>query len=230
MYYTLAVIVFVAAFFYFVGLGLLTSGRFRRSKIADAFFIGMFIFAFAVPLFALYILDIHKIPVQLYFTLTFAGGVVGVFARVALNRLSRPTNAAKRRPRIDEAEIRRNKDKYIADLKNEDPGIRDKAITNLAVLRDTDTALLLFAYIEDENADPGVSNDASEALTAILREPDRVPQLIACLEDEEPAARLRVTEVLAWVTGQDFGEDEEKWNAWWEQNKPTEKTEKKKRP
>jgi hypothetical protein len=69
------------------------------------------------------------------------------------------------------------------------------------------------------NPDPDLR---AEALTnlAILDYIQAVPVLIQALRDDHPAVRLRATEALAWVTGKDFGESEEKWQEWWAQNKP----------
>jgi hypothetical protein len=73
------------------------------------------------------------------------------------------------------------------------------------------------------------SQDAAiraEAMTylAMLKDLDSVTLLIPGLRDEDRMVRLRATEALAWVTGQDFGEDEGKWNEWWARNKPVQQS------
>jgi hypothetical protein len=66
----------------------------------------------------------------------------------------------------------------------------------------------------------------AEAMTnlAILEDPDSVALLIPGLRDDDRTVRLRASEALAWVTGQDFGEDEEKWNEWWADHNPAQRS------
>jgi hypothetical protein len=66
------------------------------------------------------------------------------------------------------------------------------------------------------------ANIRAEAMTniAMLKDLNFVILLIPGLRDKDRMVRLRATEALACVTGQDFGEDEEKWNEWWARNKP----------
>jgi hypothetical protein len=63
----------------------------------------------------------------------------------------------------------------------------------------------------------------AEAMTklAILKDLTTVAILLTGLRDPDRMVRLRASEALAWVTGQDFGEDEKKWVKWWSHNKPT---------
>ncbi len=70
------------------------------------------------------------------------------------------------------------------------------------------------------------ANIRAEAMTniAMLKDLDFVILLIPGLRDKDRMVRLRATEALAWVTGQDFGEDEEKWNEWWARNKPAQQS------
>ena len=71
--------------------------------------------------------------------------------------------------------------------------------------------------------DAGIRAEAMTNLT-MLKDPNSVALLIPGLRDKDPMVRLRATEALAWVTGQDFGEDEEKWNEWWAQYKPVQQS------
>ncbi len=73
----------------------------------------------------------------------------------------------------------------------------------------------IIADLQSENPDI-----RAEAMTnlAILKDLDSVDLLIQGLRDKDRMVRLRATESLSWITGQDFGEDEEKWNEWWARN------------
>lgn len=75
----------------------------------------------------------------------------------------------------------------------------------------------IIANLQSQDADT-----RAEAITnlAILKDLDSVALLIPRLRDEDRMVRLRATEALAWITGQDFGEDEGKWNEWFARNKP----------
>lgn len=55
-----------------------------------------------------------------------------------------------------------------------------------------------------------------EAITALAARKEKVaiPALIDMLEDTDVSVRLRATEALAWITGEDFGEDKQAWISW----------------
>jgi HEAT repeat protein len=46
-----------------------------------------------------------------------------------------------------------------------------------------------------------------------------VNRFIKALRDEDDDVREYATEALGKITGEDFGEDHEKWLKWWQQNK-----------
>ncbi len=80
-----------------------------------------------------------------------------------------------------------------------------------------------------------------EALCGLLRDPDpdvralavrtlgtvgdraAVPHLVGVLCHEEPEARQAAAEALWQITGEDFGQDVERWRKWWEANRDAEK-------
>ena len=65
-----------------------------------------------------------------------------------------------------------------------------------------------------------VRRDAAWALGQIGPEPkEAVPALIKTLEDEVPFVRDGAAWALKAITGQDFGEDPDRWQQWWEQQK-----------
>lgn len=52
-----------------------------------------------------------------------------------------------------------------------------------------------------------------------IGDPRAIEPLIATIKDEESSVRLIAVQVLGVITGQDFGEDQDKWRKWWDENK-----------
>lgn len=64
---------------------------------------------------------------------------------------------------------------------------------------------------------PVLSQRAARVLIA-LGDPRAVEPLIGVLGDENPEVRRRAAEVLRSITGQDFGQDQGRWQAWYQQS------------
>jgi hypothetical protein len=77
--------------------------------------------------------------------------------------------------------------------------------------------LALAQALEDENED--VRQAAAKALEAIGPEAvEAIPALIQALGDDSSTVRGDAAEALMAITGQDFGEDAERWRQWWEEH------------
>jgi hypothetical protein len=61
----------------------------------------------------------------------------------------------------------------------------------------------------------------AEAITGLATKKDLsvVPTLIEMLDDVDKNVRLRATEGLSWLRGEDFGENKVEWEVWWRKNK-----------
>lgn len=95
---------------------------------------------------------------------------------------------------------------------DEDAVMRLAAAIALTELGVDDCYLLLAEFLDD--SDPRVRAEAVE-LIAGQREVQAVPLLIARLDEEHGALRLRIARVLRLLTGQDFGYSGGRWGAWW---------------
>ncbi|MFB0566676.1 MAG: HEAT repeat domain-containing protein [Candidatus Aminicenantaceae bacterium] len=74
----------------------------------------------------------------------------------------------------------------------------------------------LLSALKDGNWE--VSYYATKALGE-LGDPRAVEPLITALKDEESSIRRDAADSLKNITGEDFGEDQEKWQKWWKENK-----------
>jgi HEAT repeat protein len=74
----------------------------------------------------------------------------------------------------------------------------------------------LIAALRDKNAN--VREEVAGALRR-TKDPRAIEPLIASLKDEDSDVRHNAARALKKVTGQDFGQDPEKWQEWWEENK-----------
>ena len=66
--------------------------------------------------------------------------------------------------------------------------------------------------------DSNVREKAAEALGEV-KDPKSVEPLIAILKDKEETIREVAAKALEKITGKDFGQDYDKWQKWWVQNK-----------
>lgn len=137
----------------------------------------------------------------------------------------------------------------ISNLRNSDAGVRTDSASMLgsmgrpeywkdvvSVLADQETSVRTAAA--QALTQLGVPESADEIAMAIGRERDRWPRiqlaaaairvkavkavepLISWLSDSEEETRKVAVGALQGITGETYGSDREKWNAWWEKNRP----------
>jgi len=100
--------------------------------------------------------------------------------------------------------------------KDEDWYVRYVAAKALGKIKDPQTVELLISALK--NKDVGVRWGAAYALGEI-KDPRTVKPLISALKDEDWNVREEAAKALKKITGQDFGEDQKRWQSWWEENK-----------
>jgi len=136
---------------------------------------------------------------------------------------------------------------FISDLKSKSLGIREAAVYALGELKDPRAVEPLIEALKDK--DSGVRRSVAEALGKLkdpravepligalkdedwygresvaealgeLGDPRAVEPLIKALKDKDLTVRHYAAEALRKITGQHFGENAEKWQKWWEENK-----------
>lgn len=74
---------------------------------------------------------------------------------------------------------------------------------------------LIFAL---KHKDLGVRIAAAEALSD-KKNPKAIPPLINGLKENEEVVREAFVKSLQEITGEDFGQDHDKWEKWWNKNK-----------
>jgi len=106
----------------------------------------------------------------------------------------------------------------IALLEHGDGEIRSSAADALGMIgpEAKDAIPALINLLEDE--DEFVRLSTTVALGDIGAQ-EAVPALINALKDEDFMVRNFAAESLTKITGEDFGEDQSKWQQWWEENK-----------
>lgn len=103
----------------------------------------------------------------------------------------------------------------IQALEDESVQVRKAAVGALGGIGPEEGVVLaLTQALEDEHAD--VRWAAIKALERIGPEEGAVPALIQALGDEERQVRKAAAGALETITGQDFGEDADRWQEWWE--------------
>ena len=107
--------------------------------------------------------------------------------------------------------------KVAAHLKDEDAAARSAAARALGELNDPETADELAAQMAAEE-DPDV-REVMAAAAETLKVRPAVETLIAWLGDETDRVKKAAEKALRAITKQNFGQDAEKWSAWWEENK-----------
>jgi|GEM_PF-2067159 len=116
-------------------------------------------------------------------------------------------------------------DSLVAWSKSGNPSIRRCAIFALVNNPDPRALDALVAAVSDPQTDFSREGGAStwselriQAAQSLgkLKDKRAVPPLIAALGSTAPACQSAFAEALKEITGQDFGQDAEKWLEWWE--------------
>jgi HEAT repeat protein len=107
-------------------------------------------------------------------------------------------------------------ERLIQNLNSEYRDLRMSAVWTLGKVKDPRAFEALINALKHK--DLLVRAKAAEALGEI-KNPKAVESLIAILTDEEETVREFAAKALANITGKDLGQDHDKWQKWWEQNK-----------
>jgi len=109
-------------------------------------------------------------------------------------------------------------EELVRGLHSPRPTVRQTAAETLALVPDPRLMARLYPLIEDSKADPATRQAAIWILGRSGRK--RVmPLLLELLENESDALRRAAAESLAEMTGQSYGLDVTRWQAWWERHK-----------
>ncbi len=109
-------------------------------------------------------------------------------------------------------------EELVRGLYSSRPTVRQTAAETLAQLPDPRVLARLTPLIEDSKADPATRQAAVWVLGRSGRK-RVVPMLLGLLENETEVLRRTAAEALAETTGQNYGLDVKRWQAWWQQNK-----------
>jgi HEAT repeat protein len=90
------------------------------------------------------------------------------------------------------------------------------AARTLGEIKDRRAVEPLMALLKDEEED--VRDTAAYAL-GLLGDERGIEPLIGCLQDPHEAVRREAAGALKTITGQDFGQDYDRWKQWWEGQK-----------
>ncbi len=107
-------------------------------------------------------------------------------------------------------------ERLIQNLNSEYRDLRMSAVWTLRKVKDARALEALINALKHK--DLLVRAKAAEALGEI-KNPKAVEPLIAILTDEEETVREFAAKALGDITGKDFGQDYDKWQKWWVQNK-----------
>lgn len=109
-------------------------------------------------------------------------------------------------------------ERLIQNLNSEYRDLRMSAIWTLGRVKDPRAVEALINALRHK--DPLMREKAAEALGE-TKDMKAVEPLIAILKDDEETFRETAAKALEKITGKDFGQDHDKWQKWWEQNKGT---------
>jgi HEAT repeat protein len=109
-------------------------------------------------------------------------------------------------------------ERLIQNLNSEYRDLRMSAIWTLGKVKDPRAAEALINALRHK--DPLMREKAAEALGE-TKDMKAVEPLIAVLKNDEETCREIAAKALEKITGKDFGQDLDKWQKWWEQNKGT---------
>lgn len=101
-------------------------------------------------------------------------------------------------------------------LKDEQPIIRKASAEALGGIKDSRAVVPLVTTLQDKELN--VRKATAWALGEIKDSRASEP-LIRALKDEDWFVRKEVAKALSEITGKDFGDDQRKWQEWWEKNK-----------
>ena len=104
----------------------------------------------------------------------------------------------------------------IAALKDANPDVRRLAANALSELGEENAVEVFIVALKNENSD--VRREAIRALEAI-GDGRAIEPLIAALMDKDEGVRIVSADALRELTGEKLGQDTEKWQEWWEENK-----------
>ncbi len=127
------------------------------------------------------------------------------------------TTTAYRKP-VDKDLLQKEVNKYIGLLDSEDPEEQVHAISELAQLETKAASAVneLIKVLKDEN--PAVRMSAAFALGKI-RQISAITPLINALDDSNSIVRVHAAWALNNITGKDFGQNQQIWRDWWQENK-----------
>lgn len=106
----------------------------------------------------------------------------------------------------------------ISVLKDKDWSVRWEAVEALGKLKDPRAVEPLIFVLKDGDNGLSIHLRAVESLGE-LKDPRAVEPLISALKNENWFVRKVTVEALGKITGQNFGEDQTKWQSWWQENK-----------
>lgn len=109
-------------------------------------------------------------------------------------------------------------DYLISLLKDADLNVRMGAAEALGKTKDRRAFEPLVASLKDRDEDRFVRAVAAGALGK-LKDVRAVELLISALRDEDSPVRFNAAWALEEITGQNFGQNSERWQEWWEKNK-----------
>lgn len=108
----------------------------------------------------------------------------------------------------------------IATLQDPDAGTRASAANSLGCFKAEASAAVPALTSALGDKDWMVREDAAHSLGEIgPAAKSAVPALIQALNDEDELVIYKTSEALKTITGEDFGYDQDAWQAWWENNK-----------
>jgi len=107
-------------------------------------------------------------------------------------------------------------ERLIQNLNSEYRDLRMSAVWTLRKVKDPRALEALITALKHE--DPRVREKAAEALGEI-KDPRAIEPLISVLKEKEETNREIAAKALGGITGKDFGQDHNKWQKWWLQNK-----------
>lgn len=103
-----------------------------------------------------------------------------------------------------------------AALKHENAQVRSYAARALGTMHEMDAVKALMTSLRSESAEvrTAASSGLSESKDSRVVEP-----LLASLQDQSPTVREEAVATLEAISGEKFGQDQAKWQEWWDKEK-----------